>query len=479
MASTTLFWHDYETWGINPRKDRASQFAGIRTNLELEIIDEPIMLFCQPGVDYLPHPEALLVTGITPQKAAAEGIPEADFFHRINEELTKPGTCGVGYNSLRFDDEVTRFGFYRNFIDPYAREWQNGNSRWDLLDLVRMTHALRPEGIVWPEREAGREVGIVSFRLESLTAANGIEHSGAHDALVDVRATIAMAKLIKEKQPRLFDYYFSFRQKTKAAELLNLQTQKTVLHVSGMIPAEMGCVSPIVPLMQHPVNKNEFVCFDLRQDPKQLLDATVDEIATSLYTPNKDKTDDAPRLALKGVLINKCPALAPISTLTDELAEKWGIDWQQVEQNKQALLADTTLINRLEELYSQSPERDPLDADTALYSGFINSADRKLCNFVTNQSADRLAAENVAFSDPRLQTLLFRYRARNWPESLNQQEQWQWQEFCRARLLDGEYGCDFTAADFQESMQEISQRELTEDQQKHLQQLLDWVQGLQ
>jgi len=96
-----------------------------------------------------------------------------------------------------------------------------------------------------------------------------------------------------------------------------------------------------------------------------------------------------------------------------------------------------------------------------------------------NQSADRLASENIAFSDPRLQALLFRYRARNWPESLNQQEQWQWQEFCRARLFDGEYGCDFTAEDFQESMQEISQRELSEDQKKNLQSLLDWVQGLQ
>ena len=475
MASTTLLWHDYETWGINPRKDRASQFAGIRTNLELEIIDDPIMLFCQPCVDFLPHPEALLVTGITPQKAATEGVSEADFFHRINEELTKPGTCGVGYNSLRFDDEVTRFGFYRNFIDPYAREWQNGNSRWDLLDLVRMTHALRPEGIVWPEREEG----IVSFKLESLTAANGIEHTGAHDALVDVRATIAMAKLIKEKQPRLFDYYFSMRQKPKAAELLNLQSQKTVLHISGMIPAELGCISPVVPLMQHPINSNEFICFDLRQNPQRLLDASVEEIAESLYTPNKDKTDNTPRIALKGVTINKCPALAPVGTLSIELAEKWGINWEDVAKNKQSLLADTTLIDKLQTLYSQTPEREPPDADNALYSGFINSADRKLCNFVINQSADHLAAENIAFSDPRLQTLLFRYRARNWPESLNQQEQWQWQEFCRARLFDGEYGCDFTAVDFQNSLEEISQRELTEQQKKNLQLLLDWVQSLQ
>ncbi|PWQ92839.1 exodeoxyribonuclease I [Leucothrix pacifica] len=475
MAKTTLFWHDYETWGINPRKDRASQFAGIRTNLELEIIDEPVMLYCQPGPDFIPHPEAVLVTGITPQKAAAEGVSEADFFHRVNEQLSKPGTCGVGYNSIRFDDEVSRFGFYRNFIDPYAREWQNGNSRWDLLDLVRMTHALRPDGIEWPEREPG----IPSFRLEHLTAANNIEHEGAHDALVDVRATIAIAKLIKEKQPRLYEFYFALRQKNKAAELLNLEKQKTVLHISGMIPASMGCVSPIVPLMQHPVNSNEFICFDLRQHPQQLLNASVEEIEYSLYTPNAERDDDSPRIALKGVHINKCPALAPTNTLTPELAEKWQINWDEIEQHKQLLLADSGLKAKLKALYSAPRDHGPVDADSALYNGFINNEDRKLCNFVINQSAERLAHENIAFSDPRLQTLLFRYRARNWPETLDQQEQWKWQEFCRARLIDGEFGCEFTANDFQDVMQDIAQRDLSDGQKVALQGLLDWVQGLQ
>lgn len=471
MTKTTLFWHDYETWGINPRKDRASQFAGIRTDLELEIIDEPVMMYCQPGADFIPHPEAVLVTGITPQKAAAEGLNEADFFHRIHEELSKPGTCGVGYNSIRFDDEVTRFGFYRNFIDPYAREWQNGNSRWDLLDLVRMTRALRPEGIEWPEHEPG----VTSFRLESLTAANNIAHEGAHDALVDVHATIAMAKLIKEKQPRLYDFYFALRQKNKAAELLNLEKQKTVLHVSGMIPASLGCLSPIVPLMQHPVNKNEFICFDLRQHPEQLLNASVEAIEYSLYTPNDQREDDTPRIALKGVHINKCPALAPVNTLTPELAEQWQINWDEIEQHKQLLLADPKLQDKLKTLYSRPRDLGPSDADSALYNGFINNADRKLCNFVINQSADRLAHENIAFSDPRLQTLLFRYRARNWPETLNQQEQWKWQEFCRARLIDGEFGCDFTAADFQAVMQDVAQRDLSDQQKAALQGLSDWA----
>ena len=254
MTEQTIFWHDYETWGVDPRRDRAAQFAGIRTNLDLEVVGEPVMFYCKPTHDFLPHPDAVRVTGIAPQLADREGVNEAEFFGRINEIFSIPGTTGAGYNSIRFDDEVTRFGFYRNFIDPYAREWQNGNSRWDILDLVRMTYALRPEGINWPDRVD--EPGVPSFRLEHLTAANDIEQTGAHDALVDVKATIDIARLIKNSQPRLYDYFFDLRIKNNVAPMLNttieLAQRKTMLHISGMFPAEQGCLSPIVPLIVHP-----------------------------------------------------------------------------------------------------------------------------------------------------------------------------------------------------------------------------------
>jgi exodeoxyribonuclease-1 len=294
MSEPTIFWHDYETWGVDPRRDRAAQFAGIRTNLDLEEVAEPVMFYCKPTTDFLPHPDAVRITGITPQLCDKEGVIEAEFFGRIQEIFSVPGTCGAGYNSIRFDDEVTRFGFYRNFIDPYAREWQNGNNRWDILDLVRMTHALRPEGINWPTRED--DSGLSSFRLEHLTAANNIEQVGAHDALVDVRATIDIARLIKSKQPRLYDYFFNLRIKSNVAPLLNthveLGKRKTMLHVSGMFPAELGCISPIVPLLVHPVNKNEIICYDLRHDPSDLLAMNVDEIVENLYkhVPNVTKT---------------------------------------------------------------------------------------------------------------------------------------------------------------------------------------------
>jgi exodeoxyribonuclease-1 len=238
MADTTLYWHDYETFGIDPRRDGPAQFAGLRTDLALNPIGKPLVIYCQPPRDRLPAPEACLVTGITPQIAQQHGVCEAEFIAAIHAELAQAGTCALGYNTLRFDDEVTRNTLYRNFYDPYEREWKNGNSRWDIIDMVRLTAALRPDGIEWPKDEQGRP----SFRLERLTEANGISHSGAHDALVDVRATIDLARLIKTRQPRLYDFVWRNRGKHEAAELLKLGSFEPLLHVSEKYPAEQGFV---------------------------------------------------------------------------------------------------------------------------------------------------------------------------------------------------------------------------------------------
>ena len=259
----TFYWHDYETFGADPSRDRPVQFAGLRTDFDLNPVGEPLVLFARPADDVLPQPEACLVTGISPQQALEKGLPESEFIGRIERELARPGTCGVGYNSLRFDDEVTRYTLYRNFHEPYAREWQNGNSRWDLIDLVRTANALRPEGIEWPLREDD----LPSFRLEDLTAANGISHESAHDALSDVRATIALARLVRERQPRLYDYVLRHRDKRSAQALLDIATMKPVLHVSGMFGAQRHNIALIVPLALHPVNRNEVICYDLDADP--------------------------------------------------------------------------------------------------------------------------------------------------------------------------------------------------------------------
>jgi len=474
MADSSFYWHDYETWGVNPRIDRPAQFAGVRTDADLNIIGEPLMLYAQPTPDFLPHPEAVLITGITPQHASSEGVSEAEFFKRIHREFQHPKSCIVGYNNIRFDDEVSRFGFYRNFIDPYAYSWQNGNSRWDVLDLMRLTHALRPEGINWPISDQGA----ASFKLTDLTAANNIEQVGAHDALVDVRATIAVAKLVKQKQPRLFDFYFDLRNKKRVSGMLNPRKPEILIHVSGMFPAGQGCLAPIYPLMVHPTNANEVICFNLRFSPQALLELSADEIQQKLYTRTMDLAEGEHRLPIKGIHLNKSPALAPVSTLNDVQADKWQIDLDEINANRDLLLSDPGLIERLTQVYSAEREFEPADADSALYDGFISQPDRLICNQLLAASPEHLAEwpEN-SFQDKRLNTLLFRYRARNFPETLNADETRRWQQFCHSRIVDGDFGAGFTLEQFQQHLLTLAQSEHGGREQKLLDDLSRWIQN--
>ena len=284
-ATATFYIHDYETFGKSPSLDRPAQFAGVRTDMDFNIIEEPLVIYCAPADDYLPEPEAVMITGITPQVARAKGVNEAEFTRQIHQAFSVAGTCILGYNNIRFDDEVSRNIFYRNFYDPYAYSWQNGNSRWDLLDVMRACYALRPDGIVWPENEDG----FPSFRLEHLTRANGVEHTQAHDAMSDVYATIAMAKLVKQAQPRLFDFLLQHRNKHKLNALIDVADMTPLVHVSGMFGAARGNTSWVSPLAWHPDNKNAVIMCDLAGDMTPLLTLSAEQLRERLYTRRDDR----------------------------------------------------------------------------------------------------------------------------------------------------------------------------------------------
>ena len=308
--ANSMYWYDFETTGINPGRDRAIQFAGVRTDEDLNIIGEPLDLLCYPGEDTIPAPEAILVTGINMMQLKSSGMNEAEFSRQIHEQFSTPETCVVGFNSLRFDDEFTRYLFYRNFYDPYAREWQSGNSRWDVIDMFRMAHALRPEGINWPVAENGN----VTFRLEKLTEENGIGHENAHDAVSDVLATIGMAKKLKDSQPKLYAYLFALRNKNEVLKQLYPLGKTPIVHVSSMYPASQGCVAVVLPLCVHPTNSNGVICFDLSNDPTDLIELSPVELHRRIFTARQDLGNEK-RVALKTIHINKCPAIAPLSTL--------------------------------------------------------------------------------------------------------------------------------------------------------------------
>ena len=468
----TFYWHDYETWGASPATDRAAQFAGIRTDAELNPIGEPLVLYAQPAQDVLPQPQACLTTGITPQQALAEGLPEADFFAAIHAELSQPGTCALGYNSLRFDDEVTRYGLYRNFFDPYEREWKRGNSRWDLIDVVRLTRALRPEGFNWPTHP---EAGTTSFRLTDLTAANGIGHADAHDALADVQATIALARLLRQQQPRLFEYCRTHRDKKTLGALLDPQAATPVLHVSARYPAATGCIALVLPLAWHPTQKNGVIVYDLRQAPDDVLQLSAEEIHTRLYTATDDLPAGQHRPALKVVHLNRAPVVVPANTLTDAACTDWQMPAAPAAEHAAALqAAQPALAAKLAEVFSIPYPARGTDPDFDLYGGgFLAPADRALCQDVRQATPEALASLQPDFIDPRLTTLLFRYRARNWPDTLNACEQAEWDTFRHHRLTDPAAGASITLADYQAELSQLIVS-ATDQERDLLEALLAW-----
>ncbi|MBT1065167.1 exodeoxyribonuclease I [Bowmanella sp. Y26] len=433
MSGSSIFWHDYETWGANPQKDPAAQFAGIRTDLDLNPIGKPLKLYCQIPSDYLPHPQACLITGITPQLSLRDGVNEAQFIERIHQEFSQANTCVAGYNSIRFDDEVTRYTLYRNFYDPYAREWQRGSSRWDIIDMVRACYALRPEGINWPQKEDGTP----SFRLEDLTKANDIAHESAHDAMSDVYATIALAKLIKTRQPKLYDYLFELRNKKNVQAQLDCYRMTPVVHVSSKLPAAQGCCTWVAPICQHPVNRNAVVVLNLALDPTPLDTLSVEQLKEKLYQPSSMLEENEQRLPIKLIHLNKCPVIAPAKTLSPENAARLGIDRERCLKHLEQIRAIPNLVNKLQELFESPSDQESQDPDYALYSGgFLSDADRARCEQIRQASPDQLSVLSWQFDDPRLKTLLFRFRARNYPATLNADELNKWQEHRRFRLLD-------------------------------------------
>lgn len=436
MSTHTFLWHDYETFGIQPRRDRPAQFAAIRTDAELNEIGEPIMLYCNPANDFLPDPQSCLITGITPQVCLERGIPEYQFAAQIEKALSETGTIGVGYNTIRFDDEVTRFLFWRNLIDPYAREWQNSCGRWDILDVVRTTYALRPDGIEWPKHPDGRP----SFRLEDLTRENGISHEAAHDALSDVRATIALARLIRARQPKLFDFCLGLHKKDRVAAEIGLPVRRPFLHITGMFPPERGCIGIVWPLVQHPTNKNEVIVWDLSVDPSELASLNANAIRTRMFSKADALPEGVARLPIKTIHLNKSPVvISSLKTLNPETIKKWGLDIEAALRHAEIAAAAPDMSAIWQDVFHRPQEAAP-DVDEDLYGGFVSNNDRRLLQELRALSPEALAKASPSFNDARLEELLWRYRARNFPHTLSDDEAQRWEEHRAARLFDGERG---------------------------------------
>lgn len=418
----SFFWYDYETFGSNARVDRPAQFAGVRTDDELEVIDDPVVLYCRPAPDYLPRPSACLIHGMTPSELLERGLTEADFARRIHQELSEPDTCAVGYNAIRFDHEVTRFLLYRNLHDPYAWHWRNGNSRWDVIDLLRAAFALRPAGLEWPRREDGAP----SFRLEDVAAANGLRHDSPHEAFADVKTTLDLARLVRGRQPDLFDYYLGLRDKREASRRMN----GPFVWVSSLISGARGCATLMAPVAEHPTDPNAVIAFDLRHDPAAVADRPAEALREALFS----STDDRP--PLYAIKTNACPFVAPAELLDRTVRDRLGLDGRVLKDHYRALKAAAGFGERVQTAYERTFDDDDLDVDRALYAAFIPDGDREMLTHMLDADVSLAEASTVTFEDDRISELIFRYRARSYPETLSEDETQRWRAHCRARHLN-------------------------------------------
>ena len=434
----SLLFHDYETWGISASIDYPCQFAAIRTDLACQPIDQPIDIMAQIHLDYLPHPQACLVTGITPQYSQDNGLNEHQFMTQIHAQMSVPNTCSVGYNSIKFDDEFTRYSLFRNFFDPYKREWEKGNSRWDIINLVRACYALRPEGINWPMDEEDKP----SFKLERLTQANGVSHEQAHDALNDVHATIAMTQLIQQHQPRLFDYAFTLRSKHKVADCVSEHWQRPLLYINAYRSARNGCVSFVVPIAAHPTNNNATICIDLTKDITPLLTLDISELTQLMYLKQAERTSATPHVAILDIKHNQCPFIAPTKTLSPQRAIDLGLDvdlYQQRFEQLQHVLQSTQaqqLINTCQQLCQRDYPVVDTDIEASLYRGaFFTAPEKQFCDDIHNTPPNNLSNMLKEAPSARMQALGFRFLARNYPECLSEEQHNEWLEHCQQHLF--------------------------------------------
>lgn len=428
--SQTFFFYDLETSGLNPRQDRIMQFAGIRTTPELEPIGEPYNVLVKLNDDTLPSPDALMVTGITPQETQADGLTEAEFAKLLRDEIFTPDTIAIGFNNIRFDDEFVRTLFWRTFNDPYEWCWRDGRGRWDILDVVRMTRALRPEGIEWPVVD-GKEVN----KLELITKQNGIDHLKAHDALSDVEALIAVTKLIRDKQPQLYAHLFAVKDKKKVAELVNLDDKKPFVYVSGQYDAAYHKATVAFPLTSG--RNGNVIVYDLRYDPTPLLNLSTKELAKSMFASwDERQKEDFIKLPVKELQYNRAPAVAPLGVLEREDGwNKLSLSLEVIEKHRDILLSSPAFAENVRSLYEGRPEfAKEADPEAQLYDGFVPDIDKLRVEKVRQASADTLADMHPEFTDERLNALLLHYKARNYPQSLAEDEVGEWEQWRGDRI---------------------------------------------
>ena len=511
----SFLFMDYETFNSTPRGGKASQFAGIRTDADLNILpNRALNIFCEQSPDNIPSPIAAMITGITPQKikriksgiehppkgnveANVEVLNEYRFTKRILDEMKVPHTCTLGYNSIRFDDEFTRNLAYRNLFDPYEREYANHNSRFDVYHLVLATYVMRPHLLTFPDAK-NRETGeadihprtgkpMPSFRLEELSKANGAEHAHAHDAFSDVEATIFILKKIKDGDPAFFDFVFSLRDKSVFSTYLHGiiqslgQTKKPFFHISSNYGKENDILGVVYPIMDHPTQTNTKIYCDLRKDVSPLIELDANGIKERLFSKTADlKEQGLQRLGLTTIKANQCEVIADLNE-NGALLETFSIDKKALRENLDLMRTNEASIKeKLKEVYANDHEPTEQDSDLMIYSGGFFSKQEKdeMTRFHGFVQRGNLSDYFCSLPMSRLPEMVFKIKARNFPELLTDEEKERWKAYAAKRLVDKSLGAEMTLENYATEMDALRKQELEPIQHMVLDEIDEYVEGL-
>jgi len=402
MQKTYLFY-DLETTGRSKCFDQVLQFAAIRTDLELnELERHSIHIKLNP--DVIPDPEAILIHRI-PIAAMLQGEAEINAISQIHALLNTPGTLSGGYNTLGFDDEFLRFLFHRNLLPPYTHQWANGCGRFDLYPLTQLYHLYHPECMQWPTNPEGK----ISLKLELLSKANQLAEGPAHQAMTDVEATLALARIfLKNKEMWIYSMdFFNKEVEQKRREKITATLETTYgKYQLALLVGKAGSSDffqyPVLALGSHQHYKNQTLW--LRLDKPELATTTSDLLAETTWVA-RQKAGETFLLPFSGRFKQHITAERSIIT----------------EKNLTWLGQNGPLLQEIQQYYQhyKYPEILNLDVDADLYvKGFLTREEEQLCIQFHTAPEQKKAAVAERFQNPRLQEIAARIMGRYYPQYL-------------------------------------------------------------
>lgn len=416
----TYLFYDLETTGLNKSFDQALHFAAIRTDLQFNEINR-YELKIKLNPDVIPSPYAMLTHHMR-LSDIANGISEYEAAKQIHQWVNEPGTISLGYNTLSFDDEFLRFTFYRNLLPPYTHQFANRCSRMDIYPMTLLYYLFKNNALKWPVKE-----GKISLKLEELNNINQFVTGRAHHAMVDVEATLALAKVFAEDR-EMWNYICGYFNKKTDQERLQKLGDDTALMVYGKLGYDRQYQSIVLSLGNHYHYNNQLLW--LRLDDKDFSLEPKESVVQNSFVLQKKLGEPGFILPLRERYLQQ------VKPEVLNLAEK----------NKQWLSDNTDIFKLIREHYRsfQYPQVADIDIDAGLYvNGFWSPQEEFFCKKFSHAKPEEKSKLIDKITNPRLYALALRILGRNYPGVLTDQQTEEFESYLQSTKDASKNICDF------------------------------------